>query len=80
MKSPITPRDPSVLKKDRPRLTSHNGTILARLRTGPATNVQLNQICFRYSARIHDLRSRGHKIVLERGEGGVNIYRLEETA
>ena len=27
------------------------------------TNTQLNRICFRYSARIHDLRNEGHDIL-----------------
>ncbi len=27
------------------------------------TNRELNRICFRYGARIHELRQEGHKIV-----------------
>ena len=29
---------------------------------GSATNHELNRICFRYGARIHDLRKEGHII------------------
>jgi len=29
---------------------------------GKATNKELNRICFRYAARIHDLRKEGHII------------------
>jgi hypothetical protein len=31
-----------------------------------ATNRQLNSICFRYGARIHELRNEGHIIVTNR--------------
>jgi len=74
----IQPLDPNILEDDKPRVAGHSGQILRRLQMGPATNVQLNKICFRYSARIYDLRSRGYPIRCERGEGGVNVYRLEE--
>ena len=30
---------------------------------GGATNAELNKICYRYSARIYDLRKEGHIIV-----------------
>ncbi|WP_440220895.1 helix-turn-helix domain-containing protein [Dietzia sp. MNB45] len=35
------------------------------------TNVVLNNICFRYGARIHDLRQEGHIIASERRKDGV---------
>ena len=37
--------------------------ILKTLKTnGSATNRELNRICYRYGARIHDLRREGHVI------------------
>ena len=40
--------------------------ILARLRQGPATSLQLSTIGgLRYSARIHELRRAGHRIHTE---------------
>jgi hypothetical protein len=30
---------------------------------GELTNYDLNRICFRYSARIHELRREGHNII-----------------
>lgn len=29
---------------------------------GTVTNVELNKICYRYSARVHELRKEGHMI------------------
>lgn len=52
--------------------------ILARLQRGPATNRDLNEIAFRYSARIAELRDRGHVIEWEpvKGHPGLTRYRL----
>jgi len=37
--------------------------IIKLLKTnGKATNTELNRICFRYGARIYDLRKEGHII------------------
>ena len=36
-----------------------------------ATNVELNRICFRYGARIWELRREGHVIVTNRIETGL---------
>lgn len=58
--------------------------ILARLRRGPATNVELNAVCFRYGARIHELRRElrrtGLDIVRTARIGGVFTYALLATA
>lgn len=59
--------------------------ILERLKKGPATNRELNQIGFRYSVRIHELRRDGYDITWSPVEGKPNliIYRLNtesETA
>ena len=41
--------------------------VLMTLKTnGKATNWELNKICFRYGAIIHDLRKEGHTIVTNR--------------
>ncbi|WP_427007161.1 helix-turn-helix domain-containing protein [Pseudarthrobacter sp. H2] len=46
--------------------------ILKLLKTnGSATNTQLNRICFRFSARIHDLRSEGWDILSVREKDGL---------
>lgn len=39
-----------------------------------ATNNQLNKICYRYSARIAELRSEGHQILTERVKDGLFVY------
>ena len=36
-----------------------------------ATNAELNAICFRYGARIYDLRREGYSIVTTAGEAGL---------
>lgn len=38
---------------------------------GSATNRELNQVCLRYAARIHELRERGYHIVTERVDKGL---------
>lgn len=38
------------------------------------TNAELNNICFRYSARIHELRKDGYIIVTHRLRGGLNSF------
>ena len=52
--------------------------ILARLRQGPATNRDLNEIAFRYGARIHELHAEGHVIRWKpvKGKPGLNRYEL----
>jgi len=36
--------------------------ILSALKSGRKTSMELNKICFRYSARINELRDAGHNI------------------
>jgi hypothetical protein len=60
-----------------PRLTGQRLNILERLREGPATNAELNAICFRYGARIHELRGMGHKIKTVQLKAGVFRFELE---
>jgi len=38
---------------------------------GEATNAQLNKICFRYSARLKDLRDEGHDILSIKEKDGL---------
>lgn len=46
--------------------------ILKLLKTnGSATNRELNRICFRYGARIHDLRREGWEITSVREKDGL---------
>ena len=58
---------------------SQKERILARLRKGPATNRELNDIAFRYSARLAELRDEGHAIAWRAVKGcpGLTIYRLD---
>lgn len=51
--------------------------ILARLQQGPATNVELADICLRYTGRMSDLRlHHGYTILREHVDGGVWRYTL----
>lgn len=70
------PVDPNVHPDDAPRLAGQNAAILERLRRGPATNVELSGLSLKYTGRLSDLRAAGYQIECERGEGGVNTYRL----
>jgi len=58
------------------RRLSAKERVLALLQTfGRVDNVQLNEVCFRYGARIYELRKEGH--VIERCSskaGGVVLY------
>ncbi|WP_024816937.1 helix-turn-helix domain-containing protein [Arthrobacter sp. 31Y] len=59
---------------------SQREKILQLLKTGPATNQQLNKVCYRYGARIHELRNAGHNIVSEQIDRGLWQFRLEEQS
>lgn len=50
--------------------------ILDALRQGPKTGAELTRYGLRYSARVAELRSAGHQIATERGEGGSYLFRL----
>lgn len=56
---------------------SQGEMILDLLRLGPATSSQLNAICFRYSARIHELRKAGYHISKKQITEGLWSYTLE---
>jgi len=51
--------------------------VLDALRRGPQTNVDLNAICYRYGARIHELRAAGYVITRTPAGRGVFVYRVE---
>lgn len=74
----LSPRDPHVDPADLARLSGQNAAILARLRCGPATNVELAGIALKYTSRVSDLRKAGYRVECERGAGGATWYRLEE--
>jgi hypothetical protein len=76
--SPPPPRDPHVQRGDERRLSGQNATILHLLRQGSCTNVELARVSLKYTSRISDLRAAGHRIVCRRGDGGCNVYTLEE--
>ncbi len=61
---------------DKARLSAQCAAILARLRRGSATNVELAEISLKYTSRISDLRAAGIAVECERGTGGLNAYRL----
>lgn len=48
---------------------------------GRLTNTELNRVCYRYSARIHDLRKDGYVIASQRLHGGLweFVYRGEKV-
>jgi hypothetical protein len=64
------------------RLATAKDRVLARLREGPATNVVLNGICYRYGARIFELKQQGYGIERDLVSKGVWMYTLvsEPTA
>jgi hypothetical protein len=65
-----------VVPADRPRLSGQNAVILARLRQGTTSNVELADISLKYTSRLSDLRAAGYDIVCHRGEKGLNFYEL----
>lgn len=60
------------------RLSGQCEQILARLRRGAATNLELSEIAMRFSARIFDLRKQGYRIEITSRDTdtGAVIYEL----
>jgi hypothetical protein len=55
--------------------SSKTARILSKLKTeGTVTNRELNKICFRYSARLAELRAEGHDILTVQVQGGLFEY------
>lgn len=71
------PCDSHVNAKDVPRLGGQNADVLARLRRGPVTNIELVHAgILRAAARVWDLKRAGYDIVSRRLAGGQWEYRL----
>lgn len=63
---------------ERARRLNSRDQVLAYLQLhGSATGEDLNRICFRYGARLQELRQAGYRITTEAVRGGLFRYRLE---
>lgn len=62
------------------RLDGSKAKVLAALQDGPKTNVELNAICYRYGARIFELKREGYPIEKAHQGGGVWTYELLKEA
>jgi hypothetical protein len=62
--------------------TSQTARVLRLLKErGSVTNVEFNDmVCYRFSARIHELRNEGHEIISTREKGGVWRFTLKPEA
>jgi hypothetical protein len=69
--------EPQVVAEKK-RCATNYDKVLARLRQGPATNVELNAICFRYGGRLHEMRENGLTILTQRHHNGIYVYTLKE--
>lgn len=72
--------DPTVSSEAKPRLSEKSLEVLAMLRKGEVTNVELNQIALDYRGRIRDLRAAGYRIECldKQSKTGVTRYKLTE--
>lgn len=70
------PLNSSVPEHERVRLSTQHEAILARLRQGPATNLELGLIAQRFTARLHELAKAGHPWRRECVRAGVYRYIL----
>jgi len=75
----ITTSDKTVCAVEAKRLNAQSRKILARLKEGPVTNVELATIAKLYTARNADLRSAGCIITCfdRNRKTGVNKFRLD---
>ena len=77
--APVTPYavHAAETEQEQARLAGSKARILARLRQGPATNVELAGICLRFTGRMFELRSVDHWLIdKEHVGGGVWRYTL----
>jgi hypothetical protein len=51
--------DPTLAEAEKLRMSPQHQTIVARLKEGPATNLELGMICQRFGARLHELKRAG---------------------
>lgn len=58
------------------RRASARVRVLERLQAGPALNTELNALCFRYGARIFELRRDGVNIIKTPKAAGVFEYSI----
>lgn len=58
------------------RDVNHRDRILALLRDGPKTGNELAEVTRRYSARIKELRTAGHRILSVNLGGGTWLFKL----
>lgn len=72
------PTDRKVHPEDAPRLSGQSLKILERLKIGPATNIELYEICLRPGARVFDLKAAGWNIKSRRNPGGTWTYWIEQ--
>ncbi len=72
----IEPCDPNVEDEERPRLAAKCSDVLERLQQGPATGRQLEKICNRYGARLHDLKNAGYPWEKKKIDIGLWLYWL----
>ena len=57
------------------RRSTARDRVLAYLQSrGRATNAELNDVCFRYGARILELRAQGYDIRTGEKHGGLVVY------
>lgn len=76
---PVAKLNPTVQEADVHRLGKQHHAILAMLRAGPATNVELSAIGQRFGGRIHELRRAGYAILREQVGQGLYRYTLHEV-
>ena len=73
--------NPSVTPEDEDRLHAQAKTILARLKRGPISNVNMQEISMQYNARVFEIRAmlepHGMTVaIIKKQADGVNIYAL----
>lgn len=76
---PVRTRKRHAVATEIERLNGAAVRVLERLRTGPATNVELSHPRIgglRFGGRLHELGKHGHRIGKEHVSGGVWLYRL----
>lgn len=72
--------DQTVASENKPRLSKKCLEVLAMLRKGEVTNVELVQVALDYRGRIRDLRAAGFRIECldKQSKSGVTRYKLME--
>lgn len=73
---PVIPLNSTVEAQDIPRLSAQHHAIIAALREGPKTNLQLGMIAQRFGARLNEIKKAGIPWVRRSVAPGVNEYRL----